>query len=223
MGPQATLEGWFKSLDPGPDYGVPIFHLMFDGSLIDPAWGRERGGLVLISKYGDGKLNFHEFGQVAVEDMAEIYPDEWYHIAWVRDGSVHTFYIDAEELLSVEIPRYGETPLTGIQINVGNNADHDWLRGLGSPYLYVDRIAATSIVLDPWEFVLFGPGLPPSEKRCDINHDGKKNITDVIALLLLARRNPNLPLLDQNRDGHWSVEDAIELVLHIKNGTCPDS
>jgi len=226
MGPQATLEGWFKFLDTGPDYGVPIFHLMFEGSLIDATWGRERGGPVLLAKDGGATLHFHEFGWATAEDMGDITLGEWTHIAWVRDGSLHTFYIDGEEVGAVEIPRYGETILTGIQINVANNADHDWLTGLGSAYLYVDKIRATGRALAPDEFIVAEDvqyivnGHPAWS--CDFNEDGRKNITDVIALLLAARDNPDDPRVDINEDGAWSVADAIALLLHIRDNTCPD-
>ncbi len=226
MGPKATLEGWFKLCDTGPEYGVPILHLMFEGSLIDPAWSRERGGPILIAKGGGATLHFHEFGWVTTEDMGDIAIAEWTHIAWVRDGSLHAFYIDGEEVGAVEIPRYGETTLTDMQINVANNADHDWLTGLGSAYLFIDKIRATSQALDPVDFMAFddveSPDGPP-QWRCDINENGKKNITDVIALLLKAGENPYDPLVDINEDGVWSVADAIALILNIKNGTCPDA
>ncbi|MBN2288411.1 MAG: hypothetical protein JXQ83_03695 [Candidatus Glassbacteria bacterium] len=221
MGPQATLEGWFKFLDTGPDYGVPIFHLMFDGSLLNPDWGRERGGPVLVFSEGEARLHYHEFGWATAGDMGGIMLDQWTHIAWVRDGSLHSFYIDGEEVGSVEVPRYGETTLTGIQINVANNADHDWLRGLGSPYLYVDKICATAEALEPDEFklVVSENGRPV----CDINGDGRRNVVDVVALLLKARNDPDDPAVDINGDGVWLVADAVELLLRIMHGTCPDA
>jgi len=50
----------------------------------------------------------------------------------------------------------------------------------------------------------------------DINADGKVNITDVIALLLMARDNPADPQVDYNGDGAWSIGDAIALLLNIR-------
>jgi len=63
---------------------------------------------------------------------------------------------------------------------------------------------------------------PAGEKSCDFSNDGKIGITDVIALLLLARDDPNNPDLDWNEDGGYSVSDAIKLLLDIINGECPD-
>lgn len=52
----------------------------------------------------------------------------------------------------------------------------------------------------------------------DINRDGKVGITDVIALLLLAREDPADPEVDYNGNGTWSVADAIALLLNIRDG-----
>ena len=52
----------------------------------------------------------------------------------------------------------------------------------------------------------------------DINADGKVGITDVIALLLLAREDPSDPKADYNGDGTWSIADAIALLLNIRDG-----
>jgi len=54
----------------------------------------------------------------------------------------------------------------------------------------------------------------------DFNGDGKAGITDVIALLLAARSNPQDPGVDYNGDGAYSVSDAIALLLDIIHGEC---
>jgi len=58
-------------------------------------------------------------------------------------------------------------------------------------------------------------------KSCDIDSNGKVNITDVIRLLLIARDDPGNPVLDWNGDGKYSVSDAIALLLAVMQGLCP--
>ncbi len=52
----------------------------------------------------------------------------------------------------------------------------------------------------------------------DINRNGKVGISDVIALLLMAREDPADLQVDYNRDGVWSLADAVALLLNIRNG-----
>ena len=52
----------------------------------------------------------------------------------------------------------------------------------------------------------------------DINGDGKQNITDVIALLLLGRDNPSDLRADYDGNGSYAVNDAIALLLNIMSG-----
>ncbi|HUU26708.1 MAG TPA: Omp28-related outer membrane protein [archaeon] len=63
--------------------------------------------------------------------------------------------------------------------------------------------------------------IPLPERSCDFNGDARVNISDVVAYLLLMRRNPADPLLDWNGDGDSSLEDAVTLLLDIMNGNCP--
>ena len=49
----------------------------------------------------------------------------------------------------------------------------------------------------------------------DINGDGKQNVTDVIALLLLGRDNPNDSQADYDGNGEYAISDAIALLLNI--------
>ena len=63
------------------------------------------------------------------------------------------------------------------------------------------------------------PRLSAAEYKEDINQDGNVNIVDVIALLLMARENPNDPQVDYNGDGSWSIADAIAMLLNIRYGT----
>jgi FlgD Ig-like domain len=55
------------------------------------------------------------------------------------------------------------------------------------------------------------PGL-----RGDIDGNGKLELTDVIALLLLGREYPGDPLADFNGDGRYSITDAISLLLYMR-------
>ena|GEM_PF-6649808 len=155
MGPQATLETWFKLLDVSVKGGVPIIQLVFDGKLIDPAWSaRERGGPIAeIFPDSSIGLHFHEFGDV-MGDVPDIFRlDEWTHLAWVRNGSRHAIFVNGEEVFSVEMKKYGDKTLKGIQLNMAQNADHDWLTRLGRPYILIDNLRAVSRALEPEEFL----------------------------------------------------------------------
>jgi len=72
------------------------------------------------------------------------------------------------------------------------------------------------------EGLKFLPQPEMTGKTCDLNGDGKKSINDVIYLLIMARDNPNDPLLDWNSDGKYSIGDAIALLMDIINGDCED-
>ncbi|MBN2289597.1 MAG: hypothetical protein JXQ83_09725, partial [Candidatus Glassbacteria bacterium] len=52
----------------------------------------------------------------------------------------------------------------------------------------------------------------------DYNGDGKVSISDVIALLLLSREDPQDPRVDYNGDGKFSISDAIALLINIRDG-----
>jgi len=65
---------------------------------------------------------------------------------------------------------------------------------------------------------LGGSGARP----CDINGDGRRNVLDVISLLILARDNPGDPRADWNGDGAYTVADAIDLLLAIMRGGCTE-
>lgn len=69
------------------------------------------------------------------------------------------------------------------------------------------------------------PGSAPQgdELSCDFNGDGKADVADVIALILLGRDNPHDPVIDRNGDCAYSITDAIALLLDIMNRRCPES
>jgi len=59
---------------------------------------------------------------------------------------------------------------------------------------------------------------PEISYREDINGDGKVSISDVIALLLLARDDPGDSRVDYNGDGKYSISDAIAMLINIMSG-----
>ena len=231
MAENATLETWFKIPEwPSDVTSVPLFHLMFDGSRINEEWGRERGGPVIYYLNGKLTLDFHEFGwtneaPVGIEGLTF---DEWHHFAWVREGEHHYFYLDFEEAAAFDIPRYGATELTGMQINMANNADHDWVRRIGTPLLMIDRVAGIDEALAPDDFLLisgnyvvYGTQLATSlAPSCDFNEDGNINISDVIALLLFQRNNPGDLGGDYEQNGKADITDAIAMLMDIRDGNC---
>ena len=62
-----------------------------------------------------------------------------------------------------------------------------------------------------------------SGKSCDYSGDSRLAVTDVITLLVMARRDPSDPVLDWNNDGAYSIADAISLLRDIVSGSCPDT
>ncbi|MCE5270257.1 T9SS type A sorting domain-containing protein [bacterium] len=61
------------------------------------------------------------------------------------------------------------------------------------------------------------------KKNCDFNLDSKNDVSDVIFMLLLSRSNPTDSRLDWNHDGHYMINDAVDLLLDIRNGNCSGS
>ena len=55
--------------------------------------------------------------------------------------------------------------------------------------------------------------------RWDYNGDGKLNVLDVIALLVLAGKDPHDPALDYNSDGYYSLDDAKSLLAYVVDRT----
>ncbi|HUU26381.1 MAG TPA: FlgD immunoglobulin-like domain containing protein [archaeon] len=63
---------------------------------------------------------------------------------------------------------------------------------------------------------------PGAQKSCDFSGDSRVAIDDVIAFLLVGRDDPANPLVDWNRDGAYTIADAVALLIDILNGACPD-
>ncbi|MBN2289628.1 MAG: hypothetical protein JXQ83_09880 [Candidatus Glassbacteria bacterium] len=62
-------------------------------------------------------------------------------------------------------------------------------------------------------------GFAAARYREDVNGDGKVNIVDAIALILLGRQDPGDPAADYNGDGVYTIADAVALVLSIMSGS----
>ncbi|HUU30027.1 MAG TPA: PQQ-binding-like beta-propeller repeat protein [archaeon] len=159
LGPQFTIEGWFKFFKNEEN----IFSINFDGYLIDQSWGRERSYMVLRDLGADGKrLTLLLQGTTVTpgpdpDIVSDYYFDgdpspvvninygEWAHVSWIRDGSLHTVYVNGCKVGSLEMPRWGSTTLTGVQLVAGNNANYGHSRQIGEPpYAYIDKIKVTS-------------------------------------------------------------------------------
>jgi len=71
-----------------------------------------------------------------------------------------------------------------------------------------------------------GAGTPdpplPEEKVCDFSGDRTASLHDVVAFLLLAAHDPSNAALDLNRDGAYSIADALSLLVDILRGNCPE-
>lgn len=52
----------------------------------------------------------------------------------------------------------------------------------------------------------------------DINGDGRVNVLDVLALMLLGRNDHMDPKADYDGDGHWTMADAVTLLRNIAGG-----
>jgi len=154
MGPEATIEAWFKLVEV-PEQGLPLVQLIFDGSRQDSSLGsRERGG-PMVFHYPDSSLglHFHEFGDITF-DIPDVFKlGEWTHLAWVRQGKRHTIYVNGRNVISFEAPRYGERALHGVQLTLGQNADHDWITAPGRVYALFDCLQVKDRALTPEEFV----------------------------------------------------------------------
>jgi len=129
--------------------------------------------------------------------------NEWTHLAWVRKGSRHAIFIDGHEVFSVEMKKYGDKTLKGIQLNMAQNADHDWLTRLGRPYILIDNLRAVSKALEPGEFLKWN-----GQQHCDstriIVPFGSKKLSYsplwvIFHLPLSLENNVTIEILDNDR------------------------
>ena len=246
MLPKATLEGWFKLFDPGDDRVVPVFHVKFNNEYVRRApnedWETEWMGLFFKRYTGEkGILYFNGIRRFSPDILCEVEFGRWTHLAWVRDSSYHSFYVDGRKVCGVSLRRYvlepegaqlqnvveppwGDLILEDIQLNVGGYGDYGRLLRIGEPYLYLDMLRATSSALAPEDFLgiisdrLYSPRPKPLD--CDYNRNGRAEIGDVIALILAARDNPEDPVLDWDGSGGYSLNDAVSLAIDVMYGHC---
>ena len=228
---ECTVELWAKipsTLNPEITT-IRMPYNMGGGGRYNPDWGRERGGLIGASvDAAAGTVTLRStWDATGISGIEGFEMDTWHHVAWVRDGSLVTLYLDGEEVGSGELIKYGEVAFELNQLTFGNSADHDGITDISdTPYLIVDQFRVTSAVLDPDDFLEGVDGEKPDEcvKVCDFNEDGNIAINDAIAFLLHARENPtDICKLDWNGDGKYAINDAIMLLLNIVNKTCPDA
>ena len=68
-----------------------------------------------------------------------------------------------------------------------------------------------------------GPVEYQGQPHCDVDGNGKMNVTDAIAMLLGQRDDPSNPIYDYNMDGNPNISDVIALLVAIRDGSCPDA
>jgi flagellar hook assembly protein FlgD len=228
MSAQMTVEAWVKIPTSTVEGTIPIVYSMGGGSRYNADWQRERGTIIAASvdlTAGTVTLG-SSWGDQGLGGLEGMMLDTWHHVAWVRDGSLATMYLDGEEIGSGEITKYGETVFELNQLTVAQNADHDQVTSINeTPYLVLDQLRVTSAVLEPDDFLVGEDGEvepEPDVVGCDFNKDGNKAITDVIALLIFMRDNPGDLGADFNGDGNAAITDAIAMLLAMRDGTCPD-
>ena len=63
----------------------------------------------------------------------------------------------------------------------------------------------------------------PVGSLCDIDGSGSADLDDLIAFVLLSRREPENSHLDWDNDGRFTIADVVALLLDINNETCPET
>ncbi|MEA2062143.1 MAG: hypothetical protein U9P14_00470 [Gemmatimonadota bacterium] len=95
---------------------------------------------------------------------------------------------------------------------------------LMAPYFGTGVPHAQKIWIDDLKIIKQEEELPLTPTGgCDINGNGRINVADVIAFMLLGRGNPGDPRLDWNGDGAYGITDVIVLLMDIIKGKCPDA
>ncbi|HUU26325.1 MAG TPA: FlgD immunoglobulin-like domain containing protein [archaeon] len=120
----------------------------------------------------------------------------------------------------IGVPRYSQEDvdsgyITETQMKAAYNYNlvyNDRSLGVHNPKL------ATVLLEDAYESLW----LDSDCANCDLNGDGKRTISDVISLLILARDDPENSCLDRNLDGHFSIDDVIALLKRIQNRSCTE-
>ena len=96
--------------------------------------------------------------------------------------------------------------------------DYAWRIKLPDAYRDENSSFAHNVDFTDIKFPVFNSSACP----CDLNGDGSLNIVDVIKWLLDWREGVQDSCLDRAGDGHLAINDAIFLLLEIKNNRCPE-
>ena len=234
LGSNTTVEAWVKvpsTINENVTY-LPVVYAMVNGFQVNADWQRERGALIAFAPdAGAGTLSMESSWDATGISGIDVSFDEWHHVAWVREGSFVTLYLDFAEAGAGELPKYGDASFDNCLLVVGQNGDQDQISVVTeTPTIMVDQIAVSSEVLDGDSFKLLDPaaieigeGGGPVGVMCDFNGDGNKVITDVIALLIFMRNNPGDLGADFNADGKANITDAIAMLIAMRDGKCPDA
>ncbi|MBN2289298.1 MAG: hypothetical protein JXQ83_08190 [Candidatus Glassbacteria bacterium] len=91
-----------------------------------------------------------------------------------------------------------------------------------APFALLNLLTLEMLIEMEYRVVEYVDANPPAGVGCDFNGDGRKEINDVIALLLFQRANPGDLRADFNGDGKADITDAVSLLIAWKKGTCPD-
>lgn len=113
-GKKLTIVAWFKtSKISGPD-STPIITKYLSAQEKD--WGLtvDAGRLKFAYETGGAGADF-EVGAPSMGGVVEL--DEWYHAAFVLDGTDVKVYLDGAEVAAVTLPT--ETPNTDVNVNIG--------------------------------------------------------------------------------------------------------
>ena len=136
-------------------------------------------------------------------------------------------WIDAHYVVALGFPGVGTAHASGRQgfVYVTNNGSFQRLPNGADRKFHMHSDIAVLHAPDftYWRWIELGnPYYEASEPahvtgayKEDYNNDGNVNIADVIALLLLAMKDPSNPVVDYSGDGAWAITDAIMLLINI--------
>jgi len=124
--------------------------------------------------------------------------------------------------VEISAPQTGATEYTFVQvIDVADEGitpaemsfETDQAEGTISVTLPVGVLRLGGSPLDRTEVVFEAASLEPGG---DFSGNGSVGIEDLVSLILRSLTNPNDPLLDFDRDGRYSIMDAVSLLIHIR-------
>ena len=227
LGKTFTMEAYVK-LTSQQEYSFPyvdVMHFLYRGG----GWryGVGADGIDLEAKTANLSLSFEARLQMEESITTTVDLDEWFHIAVVRDNSMIFLYIDKSEVGSMNVPEAASDSLVypWAMVSFGKYSDLDVFKDgfTSEPYILVDRARLSSHAIDLEEDFLGSKDSvvvveqPTAKDTGDYDGNGSLNITDVIAMLLMARDNPSDPQVDFNRDGKYTIADAIQLIIFMNS------